>query len=245
MLEKPLMAHRNFTPDEDAVIMKAKLADPTESWTAIAKRLEGRTALQCRKRWTRNLDPEINSEPWTPEEDQLLVDKVNEMGTAWAAMKSSFKGRTSNAIRTRWHGHIKSKTVHDGTKFIYTESDPISQDNHRKECGQRKTCPKELALAILKERQLLPEMGNGFDRPSENAVRNRWLRDLQFETVDDGGMSEAVLSMPQEEWASDSLLIDSTRWDQMTTEDEWLPLTPREPDETVGTIEGPEILTNH
>jgi hypothetical protein len=92
--------YRRFTPDEDAVIIRAKFVDPSESWDNIAKRLEGR--------WRRFLAPRKSSEPWTPEEDQLLVDKVNEIGKAWAAMKLSFQGRSPRALSNRWNCHIKS-----------------------------------------------------------------------------------------------------------------------------------------
>jgi hypothetical protein len=198
LLRMPRARSRKFTLEEDIAIARAKLGIPSESWDDIAKRLEGRTAGQCQRRWTQYLAPEISSEPWTPEEDQLLVDKVNEVGLDWAAMKPSFSRRGVFDIRNRWHCHIRSKTVHDGTKFIYTESNPNWPDNQRKGYGQRKTCP-----------------------------------------------DEAVVSSVQEEMepkTTQALLMNSAResvrdvWDQMTTEDEWFPLTPREPEESVGTI---------
>jgi hypothetical protein len=55
------------------------------------------------------------------------------MGTAWAAMKPSFNRRSVFDIRNRWRRHIKSKTAHDATRFIYTESDPNSPDHRRKD----------------------------------------------------------------------------------------------------------------
>jgi hypothetical protein len=214
-----------FSPKEDAVIMSAKMADPPESWNTIAKRLKRRTARQCRDRWMQYLAPEINSGPWTPEEDQLLVDKINEIGTIWVAMKPSFKGRSDIALKNRWNSHIKSKTVHDGTKFIYTDIDPNSLGHNQR---KRLTCLPEAVLAILKEHRLLPEkineMGTDFAAIATGI-------DRRSETVDDG---KAVFSMPQEESASESLRMDWTRegarnlWDQMTTEDEWLSLIPPE-----------------
>jgi hypothetical protein len=64
------------------------------------------------------------------------------------------------------------------------------------------------------------------------------LRHVQFETVDDGkiGPKKAAVSMPQEKCASESVLMGSTGepirnlWDQITTDDEWFPLTPGEPE---------------
>jgi hypothetical protein len=209
-----------FTPKEDAVRKWAKMADPPESWDIIAKRLEGRTTRQCRNRWMHYLATEINSGPWTPEEDQLLVDKINEIGMVWVAMSPYFQGRSDNALRNRWHGHIKSQTVHDGTKFIHTVTDPNSLGHDQR---KRRTCPKEAAPAILKKHQLLLEKINGIGTDLAEIPIGL---NQPSETWDDG----------KEEWASESLLMDSTRdrvrglWDQITTEEEWLPLTPREPD---------------
>jgi hypothetical protein len=96
--------HHPFTPEEDAVIMKAVEADPPESWIAIAKRLDGRTAWQCKERWTRYLRRRSR---WTRKEDQLLVEKISEMGTDWAAIAPSFHPRSKNAVRSRWLDHLR------------------------------------------------------------------------------------------------------------------------------------------
>jgi hypothetical protein len=178
---------RPFTPDEDAVIMRARLADPPESWTAIADRLEQRNAWQCKYRWKRCLAPEVNSGPWTPEEDQLLVDKINEMGTAWAAMKYSFQGRTSDALENRWHRHIKNKTVHDGTKFIYTESDRTSQANHRKEYVQEEMEPNISQPLLMNS---VPTQQRS-QRPAKK---------LHFTPQEDAVMTRARLEDPPERW---------------------------------------------
>jgi hypothetical protein len=75
----------------DVVIMKAKRENASESWDAVARRLERRSAHQWRCRWVNYLSPRISSEPWTPEEDQLLVERINEKGMDWVAIKHSFK----------------------------------------------------------------------------------------------------------------------------------------------------------
>jgi hypothetical protein len=138
---------RIFTPAEDAVIMRAMLVDTSESWTAIASLLEGRTAYQCRRRWKHYLAPEVRREPWIPEEDRLLVEKFNEIGENWVAMRPFFNGRSYIDIGNRWRRHVKPKTVHDGTKFRYREMDASSPENKQKKSGR--FAPKKAALAIL------------------------------------------------------------------------------------------------
>ena len=43
------------------------------NWGAIGSQLDGRTGKQCRERWHNQLDPAIRKDPWTDEEEQLLV----------------------------------------------------------------------------------------------------------------------------------------------------------------------------
>jgi hypothetical protein len=92
-------AHRRpFGTAEDAVIMKAMLAGPFIPWDVIAKQLPGRTAWQCRERWANYLSPAIRSDPWTADEDRILVEKVNEMGFAWSFIAHFFNGRSDNVM---------------------------------------------------------------------------------------------------------------------------------------------------
>jgi hypothetical protein len=138
-----------FTADEDDVIMRAKMVNPSEPWTDIAKRLMGRNGRQCRDRWNHYLSLQHCSKPWTPDEDRFLVEKINELWMIWAEIRPSFEGRSERDIMNRWHSHVKFKTVHDGTKFIYTESGPSFADPDRKECNKRKSYPGEAALSII------------------------------------------------------------------------------------------------
>jgi hypothetical protein len=99
-----------FTADEDAVIRKAMQSYVPEPWSTIAMRLPGRTARQCRDRWIHYLSPFIRIEHWTPEEDRLLLEKVNEMGRLWKAITPFFVGRTDNHLKNRWYTHLRASS---------------------------------------------------------------------------------------------------------------------------------------
>jgi hypothetical protein len=45
-----------------------------KSWSFIARQLKGRLGKQCRERWYNHLNPDINKEPWTTEEDAMIVE---------------------------------------------------------------------------------------------------------------------------------------------------------------------------
>jgi hypothetical protein len=128
-----------WTPAEDAIIMHARMAVPPELWEGIAGRLDERTPRECRDRWHHYLSPEIRSEPWTHEEDALLVEKINEMGPAWKFMVPLFHKRTEDEIKGRWISHVQFETLHDGTEFVFRERQARRDLPERGDTGD---CPK-------------------------------------------------------------------------------------------------------
>jgi hypothetical protein len=149
--QKPVAHRRPFDTTEDAVIMRAMLAGPFEPWDAIAKRLPGRTARQCRERWANYLSPAIRSDPWTEEEDRMLIEKVNVLYFAWSAIAHAFNGRSDNDIKNRWYSHLKYETVYDGTKYIWIGSGVNSPYPQRKKRNRMRICPKQNAISLLEQ----------------------------------------------------------------------------------------------
>jgi hypothetical protein len=170
--------HGMFTPVEDAVIIRAKQPTPHESWWDVAKRLPGRTMEQCLRRWYYYLAPEVRSVPWTPEEDELLIQKVNEMGRRWSAMKPFFNVRSIADIFARWHHHVESRTVHDGTKFVWKDRDTDCPFAVRNKESDTKLCPRKVAPAILEAatRQEIPKELHRACRPVPEQILDRPTR---------------------------------------------------------------------
>ena len=114
-----------FTAREDAVLEDCVESIGTSDWDSIAKNIPGRTARQCRERWTTYLSPDVNRTPWTPEEDGLLFDLLKTHGTKWGAIVPYFKNRTQNNVKNRWNTVIrKAKSLNtdasDRAQFIET-----------------------------------------------------------------------------------------------------------------------------
>eukprot|EP00514_Thraustochytrium_sp_LLF1b_P004873 CAMPEP_0184517544 /NCGR_PEP_ID=MMETSP0198_2-20121128/5612_1 /TAXON_ID=1112570 /ORGANISM="Thraustochytrium sp., Strain LLF1b" /LENGTH=513 /DNA_ID=CAMNT_0026907925 /DNA_START=245 /DNA_END=1790 /DNA_ORIENTATION=- len=78
-------------------------------WTSVAAQIPGRTAKQCRERWRLNLDPSINHNPFSFEEDALLLKLHGSLGSRWAEIKMYFTGRTENAVKTRFKSLMRSR----------------------------------------------------------------------------------------------------------------------------------------
>jgi hypothetical protein len=99
---------RSWTPEEDAKLICLVGTYGAGNWGAIAEEMSDRTGIQCRKRWTESLDPDIKKGPWTPEEDEALRHLVGEYGESkWTVIAKELpsedgKHRTDGQCRQRW-----------------------------------------------------------------------------------------------------------------------------------------------
>jgi hypothetical protein len=91
-----------FTAEEDERLKMLVLAHGTDCWDVIAKLMGTRNHRQCRERWKNYLNPNLRTEPWSLEEDQLLVTKYAEYGPKWNKISRFFTNRSDNSIRNRW-----------------------------------------------------------------------------------------------------------------------------------------------
>lgn len=96
-----------FTAEEDEKLKMLVLSHGTSSWGFIAQLMGTRNHRQCRERWKNYINPALRNDPWTLEEDQLLVDKYAEFGPKWNKIAKFFAHRSDNAIRNRWQLMIR------------------------------------------------------------------------------------------------------------------------------------------
>jgi hypothetical protein len=74
----------------------------SDDWFLVAFLHGTRNPRQCRDRYQNYLCPALRSDPWTPEEDSLLMQKCAEYGTKWNKIAEFFHDRSDNALRNRW-----------------------------------------------------------------------------------------------------------------------------------------------
>jgi len=95
--------------EEDQILLKAIAENSEAKWSELATFLPGRTGKQCRERWHNQLNPAISKEPWTEEEDRIILREYAQCGPRWADIAAELRGRTDNAVKNRWNCSMRRK----------------------------------------------------------------------------------------------------------------------------------------
>lgn len=109
--------HKKFTPEEDRKLVELVAINGPRKWSKIAQGMDGRTGRQCRDRFQNYLNPRIAVREWTAAEDQLLIQKVLEVGPRFKMLSPFFPDRSHNDVTNR----IKHSAIATALKKIQSE----------------------------------------------------------------------------------------------------------------------------
>jgi hypothetical protein len=104
--QKQTLPRRKFTPEEDMKLRALVESIGTQSWEDIARFIPDRSARQCRDRYKNYLLESLVRDPWTPQEDALVVQKFHQIGPKWVEIGKMLSGRSGNNVKNRWHKHL-------------------------------------------------------------------------------------------------------------------------------------------
>ena len=66
-----------------------------------------KTGKQCRERWLNYVNPKINHEKLTEEEEDRLFFYFREMGTKWVEISKKFKSRSENVLKNTFYSQVR------------------------------------------------------------------------------------------------------------------------------------------
>jgi myb proto-oncogene protein len=102
----PGLKKGHWRKEEDAmlsqVVQELDVGSEANNWAVVAKRVQGRTAKQCRERWFNHLDPTIKRGAFTAHEDELVTYQQGKIGNRWSLISAMLPGRTEDAVKSRW-----------------------------------------------------------------------------------------------------------------------------------------------
>jgi hypothetical protein len=107
-----------FTKQEDKLLTSIMTSTIFTGWKNVTLHFNGKTAKQCRDRWTNYLAPGRTKQFWTEEEDQIIINSVQQFGTKWRIIKKYLIGRSDNDIKNRYYSHIL-KSEKDSTQDVF------------------------------------------------------------------------------------------------------------------------------
>jgi len=108
---KARAARNLWKPHEDEMLLRL-VAEHGPKWTLIGKMIGGRVCKQVRDRYLNNLRPNINSGPFTREEDEQLAFLYQQMGPKWRKIADSMPGRTESQVKNRFYMCLKDRLHH-------------------------------------------------------------------------------------------------------------------------------------
>jgi hypothetical protein len=133
--------------EDEEVLAWVQLHGPLD-WAGCSELVSGRSAKQCRERWTNTLDPNIKKGDWTDVEDGVIFREYRARGPKWTEIAKLIPGRSENSIKNRFYSTLRKAKPRDSSTSASTPPGSPSPRNS--------TC--EVMLILLRQLQQLENM---------------------------------------------------------------------------------------
>jgi hypothetical protein len=102
MSQNKNIKRNTFTEIEDKILFNF-VQQYGENWELISSLMINRNIRQVKDRYHYYLDPSINNDPWSHEEDQKLIELISKYGKKWKKISEHFDGRNEIKVKNRWN----------------------------------------------------------------------------------------------------------------------------------------------
>ncbi len=101
------MKNKKFTPEEDEKLKELVKQFGEGAWRRIAESLPGRNRKQVRERYVNFLRKERSPHEFSPAEDTLILNYVQQHGRKWNLISEQLPGRTAIMIKNRYYARLR------------------------------------------------------------------------------------------------------------------------------------------
>lgn len=112
------ITRNKFTSDEDRILAELVAANGLAKGLVLASERLQRTMRQCKERWNFYLSPDIQTDKWSKQEDDMLVTLVTYYGKRWSLICQQFPKRTVISVRNRYRQLFRHLTCVFGNENI-------------------------------------------------------------------------------------------------------------------------------
>lgn len=143
-------AKRPWTESEDVILRELVQKLGPGLWAAMAQQIPGRTGKQVRERWLNHLSPAVTKRPWSPQEDDVIIENHKRIGNCWSRIAKLLTGRSDNSVKNRYYTTLRRRISNAAAKNSSNNASATTSTASRKRLIQDTAAAHEVDVDVTK-----------------------------------------------------------------------------------------------